>query len=129
MTICDFLQCEFPNASPVNAGFHESLVGSLAEWIVTFVTTDTTVKVLLLFVNIPIYLILGRLIFGDWKRFWRVVMFSLTPIFVLFRRKMFRNNSWVPLSWSEIGLAILLNFLWLALYFVQYIVIKAVFLS
>lgn len=132
------LQCwgfDFLNTGSTTAGFQSSLlVDSLAEWIAIFVTTNKTIKIILLIVNIPIYVVLGRLMFGDWKRFWRVVfwrvvMFSLTPFFVLFRRSIFRSDSWIPPSWAEIGLAILLNFLWLALYFVQYMLIKMMFLN
>jgi hypothetical protein len=122
------------NAGSTTVVFQSSLVDSLAEWIAIFVTTNITTKIILLIVNIPIYVVLGRLMFGDWKRFWRVVfwrvvMFSLTPFFVLFRRSIFNSDSWVPPSRAEIGLAILLNLLWLALYFVQYMLIKMIFLN
>jgi len=106
----------------------------LAEWIYTFIITNTTIKIILLIMNIPVYFLLGRLIFGSWKRFWRVVfwralMFSLIPLFILFRRDIFRRPSLKPPSWTEIRLSIVLNFLWLALYFAQYILIKMIFLN
>ena len=138
LTMALGLQClgfNIRNAGSTTAGFQSSLlVDSLAEWIAIFVTTNKTIKIILLIANTPIYVLLGRLIFADWKHFgrvvfWRVIMFPLTPFFVLFRRSIFRSDSWIPPSWAEIRLAILLDLLWLALYFVQYMLIKMMFMN
>ena len=50
-------------------------------------------------VNIPLYMFIGKLIFGDWADFWEAVKFWLTPdLFSLFRGEYW--DDW----WAEIKL-------------------------
>ena len=119
-------------ATTVDASFHSGLIDSLAELIVKFVTTNISLKIILLVVNIPVYFLLAKLIFGSWQRFWRLAKYGLIPMFFFTasRRNTLRKDfSEGVTSWRERGLHVFLDFSWIALYFVQYFLIKTLFVK
>lgn len=106
----------------------------LHEWIYTFITTNTTIKIILLTLNIPIYFVLGKLIFGSLKNFWRLEKYDYIPIYYLLLSRRGRNMARRDYSSGHFSLKrILLHMLhiWLfiALYLVQYMLIKVIFLN
>lgn len=106
----------------------------VGEWIYAFLTTNVTVKIILLIVNIPIYFLLGTLIFSTFKNFWRLEKYGYIPIYYLLLSRRARNMarrdySSGYFSLKRILLHMLHIWLFIALYLVQYMLIKVVFLN
>jgi len=124
--------CEYP----VLAGFdtwRRQVVKKLAEAIYAFATTNICLKLVLLALNIPLYFLLGRLIFGSWDRFLGVlrksiIIYLLGPLIFLFYRKRDRIRSALVTN-REIGLSTLVDFLWVGLYALEYLIIRSLFIS
>ena len=113
---------------------HNSLSDHFAEWFFAFTTTHVTVKIVLLIVNIPIYFLLARLIFGFLKRFWRLEKYNYMPNFYILlsrrgRNMMRRDYQEGYFSWKEVTLHILHCCLFVAVYSVQYLLVKIIFLN
>ena len=121
--------------TPAPDELHNRFSDRLAEWLVAFITTNITVKVVLLIVNIPVYFLLAGLIFGNLKHFWRSEKYKYIPTFyILLSRKgrnMFRRDYYPEghFSWKLILMRSLHGFLFVAVYLVQYMLIKIIFLS
>jgi hypothetical protein len=49
--------------------------------------------------NVPLYVLIGRVLFEDWSGFWESIKFWLTPNFISF----FRGEYWDDV-WSELKL-------------------------
>jgi hypothetical protein len=123
--------CEHPILAGFDTWWHQ-VIQRLAEWIVTFATTNVRLKLVLLVLNIPLYFLLGRLLFGSWDRFLGVlrksiIIYILGPFMFLFYHRRERVRS-ALVSRQEIGLSTLVDTLWVGLYTLEYLSIKAIFL-
>ncbi len=121
-------------SNPRTPKFLQPTIESLAKLIANFITENTKVKLVLLLVNIPVYILIGTLLFGGWKRFWRAEKYShLSAFYFLGSRKgretACRDQREGYFSWRHTGLHVLHLCLWILLYFVQYAMIKNLFLN
>jgi predicted Zn finger-like uncharacterized protein len=115
----------------------DGIVDSLAECFYNFLTTNPTIKIVLLIVNIPVFFILAKIIFGDLNHWWRhgkyryISMYHimLLPISRKKREVMRRDYSDRNQVRKEFWLHMLHCWLWIALYFLQYLLIKIIFLG
>lgn len=83
---------------------------------------NTTLLIILAVVNIPVYLYLGKLFFGDWAGFWEVVRFWFTPDII----SAFRGEYWEDWS-AELKLGIFLVGCG-AIVYGEYLLISKIFL-
>lgn len=117
----------------------DGIVDSLAEWIFHFLTTNPTVKIVLLIVNIPVFFILAKLIFGDLNHWWQHAKYRLLPIYYIMlmflpisrkkreiTRKDFSDRNQVH---KEFWLHTFHCWLWITLYILQYLLIKIIILG
>lgn len=124
--------CEPSILTGFNAWRHW-IIQKLAEFVFAFATTNIRLKLVLVVLNIPLYFLLGRLLFGSRDRFLGVlrkgiVIHLLGPFVFLFYRSLERVRS-VIASRSELRLANLVDLLWVSFYVLEYILIKSLFLS
>jgi hypothetical protein len=113
---------------------YDKIIDAIAEFIYGFVTTNIWTKIILLICNIPVFFLLGRLLFGNWKRFWHVLsvrhMWNLfAPFIILFRRDLLRKDSGLDLHRADFMLSMLHAWLFLLSYLFQYTMIKFLFLT
>ena len=113
---------------------YDKVIDTIAEFIYGLLTTNVWTKVILLICNIPIFFLLGRLMFGNWNRFWHVLyvrnMWILfAPFIVLFRRDLLRKGSWLDIPRADYNLLILQMWLFVLSYICQYMIIKFLFLT
>jgi hypothetical protein len=113
--------------------WYQNVVQELAEIIVGFATTNVTLKIVLLVVNIPVFFYLGRLLFGNWQDFLRVlkkgfIINTLGPFMFLFCRKREELKS-ALISATDIRIIYLIEFLWVCIYVIEYLAIKYFLLS
>ena len=108
------------------------IIDSIAEQVASFVVTNTLIKIVLAVFHIPIYIVLAKLFFGDLKRWWREEKILIIPdwIVVTFFRHWYRGTySDKNKGKSEANRSLILFIVWIALYFVEYMLIKVLFLA
>lgn len=110
--------------------WQDNLVDSFARLIWSFLTTNIEVKIILLTLNIPLYFVLGKVIFKDWNRFWRIfrgniLVNILGPFLFIFKWKAYEKQ-W--LNRSEIWLVVALNLMWIVACIGEYLLIKTFYL-
>jgi DNA-directed RNA polymerase subunit RPC12/RpoP len=91
----------------------------------SFFTTHIMLKAVLLMLNIPIFILIGRLMIGSWKRYWEVTKWHFIPFWMFF------PGWWKFLASvriEDIFLAGAIELLCVAVYVLEYLFIKAVFL-
>lgn len=113
---------------------YDKIIDAIAEFIYGIMTTNIWTKVILLVCNIPIFFFLGRLMFGNWKRFWHVfsarnIWILFAPFIILFRRDLLRKDRWLDIPRKDYTLSTLHLWLFLLLYVFQYMIIKLLFLT
>ncbi len=104
----------------------QGIVTWLAELIVGFITTNKKLKIILLIINVPLYIIIGKLLFGGLKDFWRVEKYFSFPVFIRMTR-FFKED--FEQEWAGYKLHIFLFWICVVLYLLQYALIKAIFLK
>ena len=98
----------------------QDMIDILGEMIYGFITTNITLKIILLILNIPVYFLLGRLLFGSWSNFRAVlkkgfIIDTLGPLMFLFYRGREKIER-IMLSRKEMWISILVNLLWVSIY-------------
>ena len=106
----------------------DGIVDALAKWIWACVITNTSVKFSLLVLNIPIYFLIGKILYGSWKRAWQAFIYWELPVCFGFRR-LLSVDFHEKYLWATWRLRFFHYGLWIALYILQYILIKMIFLT
>jgi len=96
----------------------------------SFVTTHIGLKLTLLLVNIPVFILIGRLMVGSWEKYWRVSKWHLIPFVRVFP---FLFKGWWKFlettSYEEIILVGAVDTLCIATYLLEYMIIRILFLG
>ena len=96
----------------------------------SFFTTHIGLKLVLLLANIPVFILIGRLMVGSWKKYWRISKWHLIPFVRVF--PFFFKGWWKMLetvSFEDILLVSAVDTLCIAVYLLEYLAIKVLFLS
>jgi hypothetical protein len=60
--------------------------------------SNLTLKVLLVVINAPVYVLIGKIVFGTWEDFWEAIRFWFTPdLFSAFMGE-FWEDAWAELK-------------------------------
>ncbi len=96
------------------------------QFVTAFFTTRIPLKLTLLAMNIPIFILIGRIMVGSWKRYWQVAKWHFIPFHIF-----------VPSWWKFLGtvriediyLAGAVDSLCIGTYLLEYLLIKVLFLT
>ncbi|MDD5327394.1 MAG: hypothetical protein PHY02_06210 [Phycisphaerae bacterium] len=100
------------------------------ELLVSFFTTHIGLKLILLLANIPVFILIGRLMVGSWKKYWFISKWHLVPFARAF--PFFFKGWWKMLetiSFEDLLLVGAVNTLCITIYLLEYLAIKVFFLS
>jgi hypothetical protein len=100
---------------------------SFDEFVYSLLSPDNLVLLLVLFIlNIPIFILIGRLVIGSWERYWQVVKWHFIPFHFLLRR-------WFDFLGSvhieDIWRVAFVDLMCAGLLVVEYLIIKLIFVT
>jgi len=102
----------------------------LLDLFASFFTTHIRLKLILLLANIPVFVLIGRVMVGSWGKYWRVNKWNVIPLVFPF---LFLFKGWwkfiETISIEEIILVWAVDELCFVVYLMEYFVIKVLFLG
>jgi hypothetical protein len=91
----------------------------------SFFSTNMRLKIILLICNIPIFIIIIRLMIGSWQKYWRMIKWHFVP-FRTFNKRYWDFTGTIFID--DVVLVVGTNILCLFAYILEYLLIKAIFI-
>ena len=90
----------------------------------SFFSTNIRLKIILLICNIPIFIIIIRLMMGSWQRYWQMIKWLFVPFRIISRRYW---DLWMT-NIEDVVLVLGINIICLFVYIMEYLLIKIMFI-